>query len=221
MLRRKRAQLTEGVGNCAAAVCGQGTELAHGVAYIAALIWREAFHLLATLNDTLALLRWHGVQPLQAVEHTLLRLLGQLVESRFMGEGALLILRVQLVVVLHPLLQMLTPDRAGTVVRLLLPETGSSTLPLLLLRGVVVCRAVRYRLRIAGVRLPGLRVAGLCIAISLARIATLGVAVLWGTILRIAASLLLLVTALRVAASLLLLIAVLLIRIRRLLAVPG
>ncbi len=143
LLRWQVTQFTEGAGDYTASILWQRAKLPHGAAHLPALVGGEALHLLAALQHTRTLLGRHAVQPVKPVHHALLRLLRQLVEAWLVLQGSLLLLHVQLVVALHPLLQMLaTRGTWACVLRLCLPEVlrGATALPIALPADVALIR---------------------------------------------------------------------------------
>ena len=62
---------------------------------------------LVPLKDSATLIRWHVIQPGEAIQHSLLGLRGQIVETRLILQGSLLLFERQITVAVHPLSQML------------------------------------------------------------------------------------------------------------------
>jgi len=93
------------------AVRRQGVELAHGAGDLLALRRGQALHALDAVEDALALIGRHGVELLEAGADTGLLLWRQLIEAGLAFQGLLLLLRREILVLLHPLAEV--AGRAG------------------------------------------------------------------------------------------------------------
>ena len=107
LLGGQGAQLAEGAGDDAAAIFGEAGELGHGAADALALLWRKLLHRLCSIEDALPLLRRHVVELGEPVVHALLHLRRKIAEAGLALERPLLIGGWQIVMVAHPLCQVL------------------------------------------------------------------------------------------------------------------
>lgn len=105
------AQVAEGLGDGVLAIERQGVELAHGAGDLLALSWGEPLHTFDAVEDAGALVGRHGVELLEAGADAGLLLRRQLLEAGLALEGLLLLLRGQVLVLLHPLAEV--AGRAG------------------------------------------------------------------------------------------------------------
>jgi hypothetical protein len=113
LVRRHLAEIDDGARHEPASRSGNPIELLDGVIPLLLLLRAKALQALYTVEHPAALLRVHGVEVAQGIELVLLHLRRQFAEARLILEGTLLFCEREILVVVHPLLEMLLPRRGS------------------------------------------------------------------------------------------------------------
>jgi hypothetical protein len=106
LVGRHLAEIQDGAGHEAAAVRGQCCEGLHGSAVLLNLGRGHVFQNFVALQGAVALRLGHAVEAAKLIEFALLNLRGELVETGLVLKRALLLWEGEILVVLHPLLEM-------------------------------------------------------------------------------------------------------------------